>query len=101
MKLKTTILALLSLVATTLAGDAEMKQQLVGTWKADGGMTIVLKSDGSRIMSGNDFPSGKPFSISGKWDVKDGNFIEIRTPPEGDRDYTNPNTLYTEIGMIE
>ena len=32
MKLETIILALLSLVVTTLAGDAEMKQLLAGTW---------------------------------------------------------------------
>jgi len=63
-------------VATTLAGDAEMKQLLVGTWKESfpyGVTTIVLKSDGSRIDNGHDYPSGKPYSISGKWDVKDGN----------------------------
>ena len=78
-------------MATTLAGDAEMKQLLVGTWKESfpyGVTTIVLKSDGSRIDNGHDYPSGKPYSISGKWDVKDGNFIQIRNYPEGDRYYT-------------
>jgi hypothetical protein len=56
MKLKLTILALLSLITAVIAGDAEMKQQLVGTWKdADTRTTIVLKSDGTRLVSGNDF----------------------------------------------
>jgi hypothetical protein len=50
MKIKMTILALLSLAATAMAGDAEMKQQPVGTWKAYD-ETIVLKSDGTRIAS--------------------------------------------------
>ena len=86
MKIKMTILALLSLAATAMAGDAEMKQQLVGTWKAYD-ETIVLKSDGTRITSGTD-SSGKKFSVQEKWDVRGGNYIEIRTPPEGDRDYT-------------
>jgi hypothetical protein len=85
MKIKMTILALLSLAATAMAGDAEMKQQLVGTWKAYD-ETIVLKSDGTRITSGTD-SSGR-FSVREKWDVRGGNYIEIRTPPEGDRDYT-------------
>jgi hypothetical protein len=65
--------------------DADMKQQLVGIWKAYD-ETIALKSDGTRITSGTD-SSGK-FSIQEKWDVRDGNYIEIRTPPEGDRSYT-------------
>jgi hypothetical protein len=85
MKIKMTILALLSLAATAMAGDAEMKQKLVGTWKAYD-ETIVLKSDGTRITSGTD-SSGR-FSVKEKWDVRGGNYIEIRTPPEGDRDYT-------------
>jgi hypothetical protein len=89
MKLKLTILALLSLITAVIAGDAEMKQQLVGTWKdADTRTTIVLKSDGTRLVSGNDFSSGKPFFISGKWDVKDGDFVEVRPSPEVDRTYT-------------
>jgi hypothetical protein len=88
MKLKTTMLALFSLLATSLAGDAEMKQQLVGTWNMGGGETAVLNSDGTRVYQGHDFPSGKPFRLTGRWDVKNNNFIEIRNPPEVDRDYT-------------
>jgi hypothetical protein len=82
------MLALLSLVATSLAGDAEMKQQLVGTWNMGGGETAVLNSDGTRVYQGHDFPSGKPFRLTGRWDIRDNNFIEIRNPPEGDRYYT-------------
>jgi hypothetical protein len=86
MKINMTILALLSLAATAMAGDAEMKQQLVGTWDAYG-ETIVLKSDGTRITSGTD-SSGEKFAVQERWDVRGGNYIEIRTPPEGNRDYT-------------
>jgi hypothetical protein len=43
MKLKTTMLALLSLVATSHAGDAEMKQQLVGIWNMGGWRDRRLK----------------------------------------------------------
>jgi hypothetical protein len=46
----------------------------------------VLKSDGTRITSGID-SSGR-YSIEEKWDVRGGKYIEIRTPPSGERDYT-------------
>jgi hypothetical protein len=72
-------------VVTADADDAAIKKRLVGTWKAYD-ETIVLKSDGTRITSGTG-SSGR-FSVQEKWDVTGGNYIEIRTPPEGDRDYT-------------
>ena len=72
-------------VVTAHADDATIKKRLVGTWKAYD-ETIVLKSDGTRITSGTD-SSGR-FSVREKWDVRGGNYIEVRTPPEADRDYT-------------
>jgi hypothetical protein len=69
---------------SAMRGDAEMKQQLVGTWTAssDGG-TIVLTSDGRFISS-----DGESSYPEEKWDVRRGNFIEIRPFPESERNYT-------------
>ncbi|PWT82369.1 MAG: hypothetical protein C5B58_08385 [Acidobacteria bacterium] len=66
--------------AVTVHDDAAaIKKRLVGTWKAYD-ETIVLKSDGTRITSGTD-SSGR-FSVREKWDVRGGNYIEVRTPPK-------------------
>jgi hypothetical protein len=80
MKIRLTILALLSLAATAMAGDAEMKRQLIGTWTASSDdEAFVLTSDGRFITSGG---------TEQQWDVRGGNFIEIRPSPESERNYT-------------
>jgi hypothetical protein len=80
MKIKLTILALLSLAATAMAGDAEMKRQLIGTWTASSDDEVfVLTSDGRFIISDG---------TEQQWDVRGGNFIEIRPSPESERNYT-------------
>jgi hypothetical protein len=88
MKIKMTILVLLSLAATAMGGDAAMKRQLVGTWTAasDGG-TIILTPDG-RLLSGDTVQEANQDSHPERWDVRGRNFIEIRPSPESDRDYT-------------
>jgi hypothetical protein len=74
------ILLLAALVTATVvrADDAELKKQLVGTWKdRDLGLVTVFKADGT-LDRGTD---------QVKWDVKDGHFIEIGTP-KGDLSFT-------------
>jgi hypothetical protein len=78
--MKVTILTLLSLAAIAMAGDAEMKQQLVGTWTpSSDDEAFELTSDGRFITSGG---------TEQQWDVRGGNFIEIRPSPESERNYT-------------
>jgi hypothetical protein len=73
---------------TARMSDAEMKALLIGTWTVNDNTTEVFRSDG--IWSGTEprFPNevGNR-KANRRWDIKDGQLIEIRPHPEGERPY--------------
>jgi hypothetical protein len=69
-------------------GDAEMKALIVGTWNVDQGRTFTFTSDGRWIDTDPKFPNASEEERTERWDVKDGQLIEIRGSVESDRSYT-------------
>jgi hypothetical protein len=67
-----------------LAGDAEMKQQLVGTWEGSNGGTITFTADGKWF---SDSPDER-------WDIRAGKLIEIKLNGE-----LSPHGPYTILRL--
>jgi hypothetical protein len=73
---------------TVRMSDAEIKALLIGTWTGTGeeGWTYTFTPDGRWLTADPRYP-GATDAEGNRWDIKDGELIEIRPEPEAARPY--------------
>lgn len=78
--MKRLLLILMIFASAAVAGDAEMKALLTGTWTIDDDRTNTFTSDGRWIVTDPKFPNASEKDSTQGWEIKDGELIQIRTP---------------------